>query len=82
MSCCSVELRLKLYLALDSEVQNPAELDYATLLAGFRNLRQLKLCMNPQDISKVHDGESMILSCDLVSMYGEHTPKKVNIRWR
>ena len=51
--------RLKLYFP-DSEMHNPADLDYATLLAGFRNLRRLKLYMTIRDINKVHDEESMI----------------------
>lgn len=51
---------MKLYLGPDSEERNSADQDYATLLAGFRNLRRLKLCLKPRDISKVHDGDSMI----------------------
>ena len=51
---------LKIHLAENSEMKNPADLDYATLLAGFRNLRRLKLCMKIRDINKVHDEESMI----------------------
>lgn len=51
--------RLKLYFP-DSEMHNPADLDYAILLAGFRNLRRLKLCMKMRDINKKHDEGSMI----------------------
>ena len=43
-----------------SDVRNASDTDYATLLAGFRNLRRLTVCMKPRDIRKVHCIESML----------------------
>ena len=41
---------------------NSGDIDYATILAGFRNLRRLTVYMKPRDSLKVHYKHSMIQS--------------------
>ena len=54
----------KLHLTSPSEPENTADIDYTTILAGFRNLRRLTIWMRPRmrprDVHRVRSRESML----------------------
>ena len=52
-------------LSSPSEPENTADIDYTTILAGFRNLRRLTTCMRPRmrtcDVHRTHSKESILI---------------------